>query len=39
MIYIKDFLVGLNKSNDINTLYSCEGHNLGDDVGIYFGRK
>ncbi len=26
----------MNKSNDINTLYSCEGHNLGDDAYIYF---
>lgn len=34
--YIKEFMFNLNKSKDIMTMYSCEGHRENDDAYLYF---
>lgn len=33
---IKDFVLRLNSSEHISTIYSCEGHHQGDTAYIYF---
>lgn len=33
---IEDFILELNKSADIMTIYSCEGHHEGDDAYLFF---
>jgi len=34
--YIVDFIDEINKSENIMTLYSCEGHNDGDNAYLFF---
>lgn len=34
--YISDFIDEINKSEDIMTLYSCEGHKEGDEAYLFF---
>ena len=34
--YIADFITEINKSEDIMTLYSCEGHHYGDNAYLFF---
>jgi hypothetical protein len=34
--YIRPFLMDLNKSRNIMTLYSCEGHKENDDAYLFF---
>ena len=34
--YIKSFITELNKSPDITTFYSCEGHKKNDDAYLFF---
>lgn len=33
---INDFIIQLNESEDIMTIYSCEGHENGDGAYLYF---
>src|SRR5882724_11033069 len=34
--YIREFIIKLNQSEHINTLYSCEGHREKDDAYLFF---